>query len=56
MAAVTSGSNQSLSITLTEESGSSRYRGRRLGILFTVGDLGSATAVLVYLYFGGARV
>ena len=47
LAAVTSGSSQSLSITLVEEAGSPQYRSRRLGILFTTGDLGSAIGPLL---------
>ncbi|MCH7587531.1 MAG: MFS transporter [Chloroflexi bacterium] len=42
LTAFTSGSNQGLSTTLAGDLGSERKRGRRLGVLFTVGDLMSA--------------
>jgi MFS family permease len=40
--AITGGSNQGLSTTLIGESGHTARQGRRLGVLFTVGDLASA--------------
>ncbi len=47
LAAVTSGSSQGLSTTLVEEAGDAHFRSRRLGILFTVGDLASAIGPLL---------
>lgn len=49
LAAVTGGSNQSLSTALVGDLSDEQRRGRRLGILFTVGDLASAVGpLLVY--------
>jgi MFS family permease len=45
--ALTSGSNQGLSTTLIGETGHAAQRSRRLGLLFTVGDLTSALGPLV---------
>jgi MFS family permease len=42
MTSISSGSNQSLSTTLTGDLSPRKIHGRRLGILFTIGDLASA--------------
>jgi MFS family permease len=47
LTAATSGSNQSLSTTLVGELGQVDRRGRRLGVLFTIGDLMSAIGPLL---------
>lgn len=49
LSAVTSGSNQSLSAALIGDVSADHQRGSRLGVMFTVGDLGSAVGpVLAY--------
>ncbi len=47
LAAVTSGSNQSLSTALIGDLGNTGRQGRRLGVLFTAGDLASAVGPLL---------
>ena len=47
LAAITGGSNQSLATALIGDLGDGEYQSRRLGVLFTIGDLASAVGPLL---------